>query len=554
MVLTPHTRRIGRDGHAAYTPLRAANDMQRVRDLYLRAGFLGAEVTYETDYLSDTVVALSISIREGEQTFCEDVRISGIENDQEEALLPSPPWDIFHIDTVRAFRETLLEEYREKGYPFVDVGYRLHFNEDSSSVSVEYLLDPGDSVRVQGIHFSGNLKTNEAFLRRILSIEEGDVFSRRELSRGVRRLRTIRSFSSLTYSIVALEEGYEEVDIIFSLTESRPYSAEVGLAYDTYNSFNVSLRAQNRNFLQRDRHLGVRGMVTAQREGEVELTFANPHFLYREIRATSSLYGTYGLQGSVENYAEIGNIYSLHWRMSEAIQATASLSFEARDIRNTEAVRNAAQISTILSYDSRDSFLRPRRGSFFRGEGELSYGFSYEVDNFVRARGEFRTYVTPVSAFTFAGRFGGGVVHNYTPALDTIQRDQLLTLGGVSSVRGYEEGMLFFESSHEDESVEHAPLGGYAALFGNIEARIPLILSFEANTFFDVGLLTDQSDYTFSETPRGAYGGGVRYVSPLGAIGVVYAQKASFGFDDEVAKQYYEENPDMWIFSINYTF
>lgn len=126
-----------------------------------------------------------------------------------------------------------------------------------------------------------------------------------------------------------------------------------------------------------------------------------------------------------------------------------------------------------------------------------------------------RYFVTPVSRITLAaiGRVGylDEILDN-----ETIPQDQLFFLGGTRDVRGFNENEL--------RTVNGDPVGGKAALNGSIEARIDLGLNFELPLFFDIGRIQNSFDITMDQF-RYSAGLGLRYITPIGPVGLLYGFK-----------------------------
>ncbi|MDX2448392.1 MAG: BamA/TamA family outer membrane protein, partial [Desulfobacterales bacterium] len=80
---------------------------------------------------------------------------------------------------------------------------------------------------------------------------------------------------------------------------------------------------------------------------------------------------------------------------------------------------------------------------------------------------------------------------------------------------------------------------------GNAEARIDLGSNFELSLFLDMGYLEDTSGDERSNKVRYSTGIGLRYVTPIGAVGLVYGHKLN--------PESYESSGRLH-FSIGYTF
>jgi outer membrane protein insertion porin family len=119
-----------------------------------------------------------------------------------------------------------------------------------------------------------------------------------------------------------------------------------------------------------------------------------------------------------------------------------------------------------------------------------------------------------------------------------IANDQLFYLGGSANVRGFDENMLRYDAGNQ-------PVGGLSSVSGTVEARIDLGNQIELCLFTDSGSL---SQYQVSNIPNGfrtSVGLGLRYLTPIGPVGLVYG----FKLDREPG-----EDPGRFHISIGYTF
>ena len=88
-------------------------------------------------------------------------------------------------------------------------------------------------------------------------------------------------------------------------------------------------------------------------------------------------------------------------------------------------------------------------------------------------------------------------------------------------------------------------VGGRISLAGSVEARIYLQYNLELALFFDAGSLRRTFVEPVTDNTRYSYGAGLRYITPIGPVGLLYGRK----IDPEPS-----ESPDRWHFSIGYTF
>jgi outer membrane protein insertion porin family len=231
--------------------------------------------------------------------------------------------------------------------------------------------------------------------------------------------------------------------------------------------------------------------------------------------------------------------------LTDVIDAGLGVRFEQRkqfEVEGSQLPDDALEprsnlvITPFVVYDTRDSFVRPRQGLFSELKVDISKGYQNSTDDFTKYRLDMRYFKTPFKRLTLGlmGRAG-----NIRPFGDNeiIPQDQLFYLGGINSVRGYDENLLVYDAQGD-------PVGGKSAINGSIEGRIDIGYNFELTTFFDTGSVSQDpnfKDFVF----RSSFGMGLLYQTIIGPIGIFYGWK----IDPRP-----EEAPGQWHFTIGYTF
>jgi outer membrane protein insertion porin family len=191
----------------------------------------------------------------------------------------------------------------------------------------------------------------------------------------------------------------------------------------------------------------------------------------------------------------------------------------------------------FISYDTRDSFVRPKEGVFTSFSVDVSKGLQNSLDNFLKYNYNLRYYMSPTHWLTFAWLGRLGLIDPYG-TVSQIPDDQLFYLGGTLSVRGFDENLLRFD-------VNRNPIGGRMAIVGSMEARFDMTPEWEGTLFYDTGSVRRALIDTGSDKFRSSVGIGVRYITPIGPIGLLYGYK----LHPEDG-----ESPGRIHFSIGYTF
>ena len=91
----------------------------------------------------------------------------------------------------------------------------------------------------------------------------------------------------------------------------------------------------------------------------------------------------------------------------------------------------------------------------------------------------------------------------------------------------------------------HNPVGGRLSLATSLEGRFRVIDGIELALFVDAGTIRDTNTDPVTPDTRVSFGSGLRYLTPIGPVSIVYARKVS---------PEPEESPYEWHFSLGYTF
>lgn len=564
---------IKKNGEGSFSRAILKKDIESIEALYMQKGFPFVQIKSEVTSSGKDALALSINVEEGRRVVVDSIQIKGLESQKLlktylTTALPVKVGEPFSLGRVLQSSDTLGVLLRREGYHDGKVAPTVTFSEDSSTVKVTLTVDSGKKVHFNRIFFHGNFKTRAKLMTRVLELETGDIYSDKKLYDGIRKLRNIQNFKTVSYSVPERGGDREKLDLFISVDERKPFLLGGAAGYEEEKQFYGRLYAENRNFLGLDKQLRVEGELglelekneegstrnfTSHPQGELNLSYTEPHLFYQDIIASTKLYLFRRPQGEIENYLELGNSYNLTWKFTPNFTGFGKLALEFRGLQDSNRKGLALELAPGISYDKRDSFIRPRKGFVARLNAAISYGITLDEDNFIKYTGEIKHYVTPVKGITFASRIGGGVIDLYGEA-DSLKGDEAFVLGGSSSIRGYEKKMLYHKKIVTDNGTTFEPQAGYLSLYGSLESRIALPYSFEATLFADGGTLGFSNKLNSLELPRFSYGGGLRYVTPVGSIGMVFGRKSRKNITTADDLEYYGDNKYKWDFSINYTF
>ena len=417
------------------------------------------------------------------------------------------------------------------GHPHVTVESTQAPSADGSQMSLTYQIDEGPRVVMGQVYYSGNFRTRPRLIDREFELTPGEPLSPRKLSQSERNIRDLGVFDSVHYKAPGLARKQEKVDLIVEVEEKKPYFLELGAGYMSDRGLFANARMGDRNLMGMNRQAWIGGEIS-EIGYRAEASLQDPKLFGTEISTVFNLFA--------ERREEFNQTFgtdtrgaNLGFKMEPWQKFTAGLVFkyEYRNQYDTGSSglrdpivdddefdgRDLVVATPSLQYDSRDSFIRPRRGIFSIAYADVSRGLDNDLDNFARYRLDARYFWTPFKKVTlaFIGRFGHIDPLN---ADEVVSQDQLFYLGGIRDVRGFGENLLLTDPAGD-------PLGGLTALSGSVEARINIFGNWEVPLFVDVGRVSDTFDPLADEDWRESIGSGLRYITPIGPIGILYGHK-----------------------------
>lgn len=547
-------------GKTLYVPEILEQDIRAIRTLYLKEGFGQVEVKSEVAprEAGDTV-DIVVAIAEGPQTLVSAVGFEGLSVISEErarSIVMTAPGQPLRPYVIQRDEAALAAEISEQGYPHVSVKGAAARSRDGKRASVRFTVSEGPLVRMGRSYFFGNFRTRKGILDRELGMEPGDPFSLREMIEGQNEIRRMDIFQSVQYKTFGLREMRDEVILMASVEERRPYYVQTSLGYESNLGVYGSARAGDRNLLGLNKEAWAQAEVSQTGE-RYELGLRAPRIFGTRITSVFNLF--YEQQEPFNQEFEVetfGSTLGFIAPLSERLFASLNLRYELRELSNGALAleeieeeipeededlfdpRNVFVVTPALTYDSRDSFTRPTRGLFSILSVDVSKGLQDDLDDFFRYSLDVRTYVSPFENITLALLGRAGYIASYGGSGDVVSEDQLFFLGGTLDVRGYDENRLLIDANGD-------PVGGRLSLAGSVEARLSLQYSLELAVFFDAGSVRRTFVEPVTDNTRFSYGAGLRYITPIGPVGLLYGRK----IDPEPW-----EDPSRWHFSIGYTF
>src|SRR5258707_1835398 len=203
---------------------------------------------------------------------------------KEMALKINAPLDEQTLETAR---QKVVELYQKRGYPDIDVQYKVEINEDRGTATVTYSVSEGTKAIVKKIRFSGNTAINSKRLKKEMKTKENNLIA---FLTGAGRLNSAQLDEDVQ-KIKALfqDNGYEDVQItdVKINREKGPKYVDIDIYIDQGTQYHIN--AVTVDGLQVVTEANFRKVIK-QKEGQV----FSPQKLERDIKAVEDAYGVAG--------------------------------------------------------------------------------------------------------------------------------------------------------------------------------------------------------------------------------------------------------------------
>lgn len=538
-----------------YDPDRLEYDRQLLREYYTKQGFADFSVVSAVAELTPDRENFYITFTVEEGPKYEfgsiDVRttLSKVPGERLEQIIPVRSGMEFNSELIEKAQESITYATGVAGYAFVDVQPQLTRNPETKTVDVVFEVNEGPRVYVERINIRGNTQTLDRVIRREVRLAEGDAFNKVLVDRSERRIKGLGYFSE-----VAIEEqpgsAPDRTVLDVAVTEQSTGSFQVGAGFSSADAFIANFQVEQRNLLGRGQYL-LLDVAASSRTRRVRLSFTEPYFLGRRLRAGASIFANrtdFNEAGYVSD--TLGGGVSMGFPVSEF--GSINLSYQLRqddvelDYTNTRTLNGVeepedflipgadydlitvggqrgfeanvcdfittsldpscqsrgkyltSQIGYTLRFDQRNDPINPSAGWRF-DLGQSLAGVGGDV-NFLQTTAKGSIYRRLPYDFIGALKFDAGYVDGFGD--DGVRITDRFFKGGNRGFRGFDVagvGPRYYSRTSSGFRQDRA-IGARAYAIGTVEAQIPLPLPPEqgirAALFSDFGAvgIVDEED------------------------------------------------------------
>jgi outer membrane protein insertion porin family/translocation and assembly module TamA len=514
-------------------------DLKRIEAFYRDRGFPDARVRSFDVKLNDAQdkVDVTLDIVEGEPIRIASIELRGFDvlpEDQRDRLqkaLPLQPESPFDRQLAVASRERALNALRDEGYPYAEVAL---VDEEVTAKERRLVVQatPGVLSHFGQVDIHGAQSVGDNVIRRQLTFEPGERFTRREMRESQRKLYGLELFEFV--NVESLEEPVlmaPEVPVRVTVAEGKHRKVTTGIGYGSEEHARARLRWEHLNVFGGAQKFGVEGKWSSLDRG-VRLDYREPFFVASHFslnldgqawQAAEPVYSTNQVGGRItlRHQANSQNFWTVslvnEYQRSQ-ISREALEDFTVRDElialgldpRGDITAGTLTSVAFDVNRNTTNNLLDATTGYRLNGRVEKAGEWLRGSYDFWAASAEGRHYVSIGERAVVANRLRVGSIAAGSDVDLNVPFYRRFFLGGASSLRGWGR----FEIS--PLSGFGFPIGGLSMLEGSTEVRVPLVGKFGAVAFVDYGNVWSDSWNFELGTLRYSAGPGLRYMTPIG--------------------------------------
>lgn len=514
-------------------------DAAALEAYYGNRGFLNAKVGQPEVTYSDKGIAVTFQVEEGARYKVASLSYAGdiIASPEEfNALVEmddrAKSKDFFDRSVMRGDLQKLTEYYSNFGYAAAEADIKLNRNESDKTLSLTYALTKGTKMSINRVLIEGNTKTRDNVIRREMRLTDGDTFNGNLLRRSNARLNKVDFFE--TVEITPEPTGNPaEMNLRVKVKEKSTGMFSAGVGYSTYSKVFFSGQVLERNLFGMGYQLGFKGTISSK-SADYTTTFWNPHYDDTDLGVGASVYNNITEYSKYDKQAmgarllfgyPLGEYTNLNWNYRLERYVIEDIDDDANKvIKDMEGTNWASALYVSAKRDTTDKRINPTKGGTQQLSVEYGGGLIGGDDNFVKYIGDVSQYYPLFLGTIFHGHAQMGYVMKN--GSDDIPAFERFYLGGMNSVRGYEERTIspLYDSEEGAAGYEEGDeKGGNKEFFVNLEYLIPLHkeMGILGVIFFDAGNSWDDDESMDFELYK-SVGAGVRWYSPLGPLRLEY--------------------------------
>ncbi|WP_027389297.1 outer membrane protein assembly factor BamA [Chrysiogenes arsenatis] len=512
---------------------KAEIDAKRIEQLYFDHGYLEVSVqkpVFELQENGNYIVRYVIN--EGPQYTVTTIGFRGVGDLADEgklrAAVPQAEGEIFSSAKVTKGIENLTRLFADLGYADAYVRPVDDINQARREVALVFDVRTGDPYTIGVVSVTGNEKTRDKVIRRQMRLLEGSQYSASAIDRSKRDLTNLNFFEDVR--ILERKGAPQEMDVTVDVTEKPTGLFSIGAGYSSVDHLVGTLSVTQGNLFGRGQYIKA-NVEAGSKKALYSVTFADPFIFDSKVSFSTSIYNQVREYDYYDD-ERWGVSFNFGRHLFEEVRGSIGYKFEEINITEIDYDRLAyysyiegksttSAITPSLSRNTFDNYMVPTKGNrsqvYLEWAGDPIGG----DNNWYKAGVLHTTYYPLIKKFVGAVNVEMRTLDAHSGAAEVPEYERLY-LGGINSLRGYR-----YDEVGPRNAIGKAT-GGYSSTLANFELLYPVNEdgTLRLVAFYDVGTLSEDPTPQFDGV-KSSYGGGVRWVSPMGPLRLEWGKKIS---------------------------
>lgn len=434
-------------------------DVSAILGYYQTHGWVNAEVPEPSIVAGSSPerLVVGIMVREGPRAVVATRRLEGtgdVDAGERDLRFLVEPGEPFNPNEVRQDVAMLQNHYRDHGWREAAVSGDWTLTPDGTSAEVLYSVEMGARSFFGTTIVRGNTRTDSARIRRLVSWDEGEPFSERELLQTQRNLSRTGVFRRVVLEPQPADPDTRVRNVEVEVVEGRSRSLLYGIGYlyapeasgNQHDPYFVVGYSHN-NLFGAMRSLGAEAQLGISGRGRLQLTYRQPFLFGEDITLTSFLFASREPIQEIDVdrlgfVTEASKFFGRHLRAGlryeyQFIEPTnpEDLTDIERELRRFDRPIEQSTVGPFAFYDRRDDVIDPHDGYYLTASGKYAFPLFSAIARYTKFSGQ-AVYFQPVGRSVLAVSARGGGIFPYGLE-DDVPIAERFFAGGTSTNRAF---------------------------------------------------------------------------------------------------------------------
>lgn len=269
-------------GRRQYQQQQLGGDIESLESFYRDRGY--ARFVIESVQVSITPerdgIYITLNVNEGEQYEVSDVNVMGDLRGHDNfinSVAESAKGRRFNASYMTGVEEAIQSYLGRFGYAYPEVRSIPEINDDELTVTVNFVVEPGNRAYVRRIEFSGNDATKDEVLRREMRQLEGAWLNQQQVETGKLRLQRLGYFETVDVDTVRVPGEDDQVDLIYRVKEQPSGSIQAGIGYGGFGGLSLNAGISQENFFGTGNSAALQ-VNTNRFQRDAQISYRNNYF------------------------------------------------------------------------------------------------------------------------------------------------------------------------------------------------------------------------------------------------------------------------------------